>query len=111
MNRRNFCAALVAVVLTVGSSLEAQQAKKVPSIGFLRPGPPSQDIIDALREGLSEFGYTDGKNIAIQYRWAEGGSDLGKLAAELVRLNVDVIVASSTPAALAIKSATNMTPA
>ena len=109
--RKNVIHLTLCMLSALSYSASAQQAKKVPSIGFLRPGPPSQDIIDALRQGLSEFGYTDGKNIAIQYRWAEGESDLGKLAAELVRLKVDVIVASSTPAALAIKSATNMTPA
>jgi ABC-type uncharacterized transport system substrate-binding protein len=91
---------------------EAQPSKKVPTIGFLRAGPPSREIVEAVRQGLSEFGYVEGRNITMQYRWAEGGPDrLGKLAAELVQRKVDVIVASSTPAALAVKSATNTTPA
>jgi putative ABC transport system substrate-binding protein len=90
---------------------QAQQPKKNLTIGFLRPGPPSQDVIDALRDGLREYGYIEGHNIVVQYRWAEGGSDLlAKMATELARLKPDVIVASSTPAALAIKSATTLTP-
>jgi putative ABC transport system substrate-binding protein len=103
---------LIAVALVaVAVIAEAQQSAKVPRVGFLRPGPPSQDIIDALRQGLREFGYVEGQNIAIQYRWAEGGSDdLLNLAAELVQLKVNVIVASSTPAALAVKSATRTIP-
>jgi len=99
------------LLLAFSFAAEAQQAKKSPTIGFLRPGPPSQDVIDAVRDGLREYGYVDGRNIVVQYRWAEGGSDvLAKLATELVRLKPDVIVASSTPAALAVKNARTTTP-
>jgi len=106
------CLAICAILLALCVPVNAQQTKKVPSIGFLRPGPPSQDIIDALRLGLSEFGYTEERNITIQYRWADRGSEqMSQLAAELVGLKLQVIVASSTPAALAVKKATPTIPA
>jgi putative ABC transport system substrate-binding protein len=102
---------LVALVFAPFHLAEAQQPKKIPRIGFLRPGPPSQEIIEALRQGLRELGYVEGQSIIIDYRWADGGSDrLENLAAELVQLKVDVIVASSTPAALAVKRVTTTIP-
>ena len=105
MKKKIAAVTLSALLLALCVSANAQQAKKIPKIGFLRPGPPSQDVIDALRDGLRVYGYIEGKNIAVQYRWAAGGLDqLGKLATELVRLKPDVIVASSTPAALAVKN-------
>ena len=111
MKKKIAAVTLSALLLALCVSANAQQAKKIPKIGFLRPGPPSQDVIDALRDGLRVYGYIEGKNIAVQYRWAAGGSDqLGKLATELVRLKPDVIVASSTPAALAVKNVTTITP-
>ena len=111
MRKKLVCFIVCALLLAFSFAAEAQQAKKSPTIGFLRPGPPSQDVIDAVRDGLREYGYVDGRNIVVQYRWAEGGSDvLAKLATELVRLKPDVIVASSTPAALAVKNARTTTP-
>ena len=111
MSKGLVCFLVCALLLAFSFAAEAQQAKKSPTIGFLRPGPPSQDVIDAVRDGLREHGYVDGRNIVVQYRWAEGGSNvLAKLATELVRLKPDVIVASSTPAALAVKNATATTP-
>ena len=74
---------------------EAQQPKKVPRIGFLVSSPASaiSARIEAFRQGLRELGYVEGKNIVIEWRYAEGKSDrLPELAAELVRLKVDVIV-------------------
>ena len=74
---------------------EAQQAKKVPRIGVLVGGSASSDLarIDALRQGLHELGYVEGKNIVIEYRYAEAKLDrLRGFAAELVRTKVDLIV-------------------
>jgi putative tryptophan/tyrosine transport system substrate-binding protein len=103
------------IVLLVGLALasvrlvEAQQPKKVPRIGFLALSPPSalSARIEAFRQGLHELGYVEGKNISIEYRFAEGQSDrLPALAAELVRLKVDVIVTSGPVPTGAAKKAT-----
>src|SRR4030095_15411401 len=87
---------LVAVVLlALGVTAEAQQSLKVPRIGFLSAVSPSSisPRTEAFRQGLRELGYVDGKSIVIEYRWAEGKFDrLPDLAAELVRLKVDVIL-------------------
>src|SRR4030095_9882650 len=99
----------LAVVLAISLALaplaaEAQQAGKVPRIGVLWGYSPS-DVSrfgEAFRQGLASLGYVEGRNIVLQERWSEGKSDrLPSLAAELVRLNIDVIVAASTPAARA----------
>src|SRR5947209_16087162 len=89
----------LAVILAVGFfaaplAVEAQQAAKVPRIGILRSGSPPDPFVEALRQGLRELGYAEGRNITLEYRWAEGRDErLAGLAAELVRLKVDVIVA------------------
>ena len=83
------------MLLAPCSAVEAQQSTKVPRIGYLNAVSPStgSDRIEALRQGLRELGYVEGKNIVIEYRYAEGKLDrLPALAAELVRLKVDVIV-------------------
>ena len=90
----------------------AQQGAKVFRIGFLFYGSsgPSPEL-DAFRRGLREFGYIEGQNIAIEYRFASGQVErLPDLAAELVRLKPDVIVAPATPASLAAKQATGTIP-
>jgi len=89
---------------------EAQQPAKVPRIGFLTSaaGDPATE---ALRQGLRELGYVEGKNILIEYRYAEGASQrLSELAEELVRLNVDVIVTAATEPSLAAQRATRTIP-
>jgi putative tryptophan/tyrosine transport system substrate-binding protein len=105
---------LVAVVLlALGVTAEAQQPKKIPRIGFLAAPYPSDraEKNDWFRQGLRDLGYIEGKNIAIEYRYAEGKADrLPTLAAELVGLNVDVILTSSTPSVLAVKKATSTIP-
>jgi ABC-type uncharacterized transport system substrate-binding protein len=105
---------LVAVVLlAVGLSVEAQQAKKVPRVGVLWLYSPAiaSPFAEAFRQGLRELGYVEGKNIVIEYRHAEGKYDrLPSLAAELVRLNVDIIVTASTQAAQAGQQATRSIP-
>ena len=79
---------VAAMLLAVAVIAEAQQPKKVPRIGFLSapPLPLSSDRLEAFRQGLRELGYIEGKNIVIEYRYAEGKLDrLPALAAELVR--------------------------
>src|SRR5215813_13026616 len=82
-------------VLAIAVIVEAQQPKKVPRIGFLGAQSPvsSGTRYDAFRKRLTELGYIEGKNIAIEYRYAEGKIErLPDLAADLIRLKVDVIV-------------------
>jgi len=91
----------------------AQQAT-MPVIGFLRPGSPEPNahLVAAFRKGLGETGYVEGRNVAVEYRWAHNFDDrLPELAAELVRLRVAVIATpGSTAAAAAAKSATTLIP-
>ncbi len=92
---------------------DAQQAKKVFQIGYLGNSTPSLEsaLVEGFRQGLRENGYFEGQNIVLHYRWAEGRIEpLPRLAAELVRLKVDVIVTSGTPAGLAAKRATTTIP-
>ena len=113
MDRRTFLAGTGAVLLASPRASEAQQAGKVPRIGYLRSTSPSDrpPLLDAFRQGLRELGWVEGRNIVIDYRYAEGRFDrLPDLAAELVRLKVDIIVASPTPAAAAAKNATQTIP-
>jgi len=104
------------VSLTLSASLflfsvcaEAQQPKKVPRIGFLSAASSSAIAarVEAFRQGLRELGYVEGKNIFIEWRFAEGKSDrLPSLAAELVRLKVDVIVSEAPTSTRSAKQAT-----
>ena len=90
----------------------AQQPARVPRIGVLSPGSrgPSP-LLDAFRQGLRELGYVEGQNVAIGWRFAEGKTDrLAELAAELVRLRVDVILTINTPATEAAKNAASTIP-
>jgi putative ABC transport system substrate-binding protein len=90
-----------------------QQAKKIPRIGYLAPASPSGSSasLEAFRRGLRESGYIEGRNIIIEYRWAEGKLDrLPELAAELVSFGVEIIVTVGTPPVLAAKQATNTIP-
>jgi putative ABC transport system substrate-binding protein len=100
-------------MLLVPLTADAQQAGKVARIGFLGGRSPSDmsPLLDAFRQGLRELGWVEGQNIVIDYRFAEGRFDrLPDLAAELVRLKVDVIVAQPTPATAAAKNATETIP-
>ena len=100
---------LATVLLTTAPPVDAQQPTKVPRIGYLSSDSPSTIAvrIEAFRQGLRELGYVEGKNIVIEWRFAEGKADrLPGLAAELVRLKVDVIVTSGPAATRAAKEAT-----
>src|SRR3982751_4917754 len=107
VERRDFLIASGAL-LTAPFIAEAQQAAKVARIGYLATNPAiSPHLHEAfLLQGLRDLGYIEGRNVLIEYREAEGKADrLPALAAQLVALNVDVIVASGTLAALAAKQA------
>jgi putative tryptophan/tyrosine transport system substrate-binding protein len=111
MNRRELML-LLAGVMTAARALRAQQ-KAMPVVGYLGSSSlgPSAAWVAAFRRGLSETGYVEGQNVAIEYRWGEGRYDrLPALAAELAGRKVDLIVTGGTPAALAAKSATPTIP-
>ena len=104
-----FVVSLCGVLIALCGSAEAQQPKKVPRIGFLSAVSPStiSARLDAFRQGLRELGYVQGKNIVIEWRSAEGKSDrLPGLAAELVRLKVDLVVSGGVATTRAAKQAT-----
>jgi putative tryptophan/tyrosine transport system substrate-binding protein len=108
--RRTFLAGTGAVLLAGPLAGEAQQAAKVPRIGYLALNP-TPHLQEAFRQGLRDLGYVEGRNLVIEYRDAEGKAErLPALAAELVALKVDVILAAGTPAALATKQATRTLP-
>jgi putative ABC transport system substrate-binding protein len=113
VNRRKFLGTLAGGLLAAPLAAEAQQ-KAMPVIGVLNTGSPSassRPFMDAFRQGLSEAGYVEGQNLAIEYRWAEGHYDpLPAMAADLVGRKVDLIMATSPPSALAAKSATSTIP-
>ena len=92
--------------------LSAQQPVKVPQIGYLGFGSASAwaNRVEAMRVGLRELGYIEGKNIVIEFRWAERADQLRELAAELVRMNVDVIFATSSTEVEAARQATKTIP-
>src|SRR5712692_1525732 len=111
--RHAFIGTLAGFLLVVPLAAEAQAPAKVPRIGFLSARPPTDNpyFIESFRQGLRELGYVEGQNIAIEYRFAEGRPErLPALAAELVRLKVDVIVAGGPPAPAAAKQATGTIP-
>jgi putative tryptophan/tyrosine transport system substrate-binding protein len=107
----------LAVVLTVivavaPLAVEAQPAGRTVTIGYLGNSSPSHEshLVEALREGLRQLGYVEGRNLTIKYAWADGRPDrFPVLARELVELKPDVILTSGTPGALAAKQATSRT--
>jgi putative tryptophan/tyrosine transport system substrate-binding protein len=114
MNKRKLGSfALCAVLIALCASAEAQQPKKVQVIGIL--ASPSSSVasarVEAFQKGLVDLGYSEGKNIAIEHRYADGRLErLSDLAAEVIRLKIDVILALGAPAALAAKQATTTIP-
>jgi putative tryptophan/tyrosine transport system substrate-binding protein len=113
MKKTSTVLTLCAMLFALCFSAEAQQATKIPPIGYLTGTSLSTNAArnEAFRQGLRELGYVEGKNIVIEWRSAEGKLDrLPALAAELVRLKVDVIVTGGPPATRAAKEATATIP-
>jgi putative tryptophan/tyrosine transport system substrate-binding protein len=112
--RKIFCIALCAMLLALSYPAKAQQPKKVPRIGYVsgtgdanNPGPN----IESFRQGLRDLSYVEGKNIVVEYRYAEGKNErLPGFVAELVKLKVDVVVVIALPAIRAAKKATQTIP-
>ena len=109
MDRRAFLCGLAIGTLSAPLSAEAQQADKLARIGYLSPLSAVTDSVnrEAFRQGLRDLGYVEGQNAVIEARYADGSPDrLRSLAAEIVHLKVDVIVAAPTPAVRAVQQAT-----
>jgi len=112
-DRRSFIGGVAGCLLAVPLAARAQQVGKVYRIGILETIPAAQNAanLDALRKGLRELGYVEGRNLIIEYRSADGRAErFPELASELVRLKVDLIVSRGTPAARAAKDATATIP-
>jgi putative tryptophan/tyrosine transport system substrate-binding protein len=114
MNKKVIGLALCALLFALSFPAEAQQTAKIPRIGYVsgtgnasNPGPN----VEAFRQGLRDLGYIEGKNIVVEYRYAEGNVDrLRSLVAELVKLKVDVLFVGNLPGIRAAKQATNTIP-
>src|SRR5262245_23830982 len=115
MNRKIIFCLLTAALLPTFPFAHAQQPKKVPLLGLLRPERPGDAVgerfIGAFRQGLRELGYIEGKSIILEYRFAEGKVDrFPELIAELIQLKVDIIVTGGGPQTRAAKQATTTIP-
>jgi len=113
MKRKITVLALSTMLFAICGSVEAQQTSKIFKIGYLDNSTASGSavLLDAFRQELSKLGWIEGKNITIEYRFAEQKTDrLPELAADLVRLKVDLIVVNSPPPVLAAKGASSTIP-
>jgi putative tryptophan/tyrosine transport system substrate-binding protein len=115
VRRREFVALAGCAVACIPTALVAQSDRKIWRIGWLHPASLAvravRTQLEAFREGMGEFGYVEGHNVAIEFRWAEGDADrLPEFAAELVRSGVDVIVAANIITVLAARQATRAIP-
>jgi putative ABC transport system substrate-binding protein len=113
MERRTFLALIPGSLLVAPLAAEAQHAGKVPKIGYLATGyaGASPGLVEAFKQGLREHGYIDGQNIAVEWRFAEGRFErIPALAAELVRLKVDLIFAVNPETAVPTKNVTKVIP-
>lgn len=113
MDRRTFIGGVAGGLVATPLAARAQQVGKIYRIGLLETIPAAQNAanLDALRKGLRDLGYVEGRNLIIEYRSAEGRAErFPDLASELVRLRVDLIVTRGTPAAIAAKNATATIP-
>ena len=113
MNRRSFVSTAAGALLVRAFPANAQPANKVPRIGVFHPGTPASapQSVEAFRQGLREHGYEEGKNIVVEHRYTETRSErVAEVAAEFVRLKVDVIVTSLDVATAAVKQQTQTIP-
>jgi putative ABC transport system substrate-binding protein len=113
MDRRAFLVAACWPLFALPLAADAQQPAKMPRVGFLGNSTAALEanLVGPFREGLRDLGYVEGRNILIEYRWAEGKYErFPGLIAELIALKVDVIVTAGTPAALAVRKATTSIP-
>src|SRR5688572_12834979 len=115
MKRRDFLVVLGTGLIEAPLRSFAQQPPRMIRIGFLGGAsgsdPNFAGRVEGLRKGLRELGYVEGRDVAIEFRWASGNyGRLADLAAELIRLNVDLVVTQGTPAARAAKRATSTVP-
>ena len=113
MDRRAFIGGVAGGLIATPLAARAQQVGRIYRIGLLESVPAAQNAanLDALRKGLRDLGYVEGRNLIIEYRSAEGRAErFPDLASELVRLRVDLIVTRGTPAAMAAKDATETIP-
>ena len=112
MDRRSFLSAIAATALIAApSAARAQQSGKIWRLGHLTLSSGPDEMVEAFRAQLRALGYIEGGNLSIEYRWAAGNLErLPEMAAELVRLNVDVIVTRTAIVALAAKGATSTIP-
>src|SRR5262249_34618079 len=111
IGRRKFLATLGGAAATWPLAARAQQPRKVWRLGVLQPGAPPEPLLEAVRDGLRDLGYMEGRDVVLEIRWAEGKLDrLTALAAELAGLKVDVIYAFTTSPALAARRATTVVP-
>jgi putative ABC transport system substrate-binding protein len=113
VNRKIFALTLGTLLFALGFPAQAQQPAKVYRIGYLGAGDPASmgEAAEAFRQGLKDIGYIEGKTFTIEHRYAEGKFDrLSEHAREFVRTKVDVIIAPSTPSAVAAKTATKEIP-
>jgi putative ABC transport system substrate-binding protein len=114
MGKKIVLSVAAAIAIAFAHQADAQQRGKIPHVGILSPSAPSTAAdanLEAFRQGLRDLGYVEGRNVILEYRWAENREDqYPALVAELIRLKVDVIYTSSTPAVLVAKQATKTIP-
>jgi putative ABC transport system substrate-binding protein len=113
MRRRDFIKGIAGSATVWPLATRAQQARKVPIVGFLHPGfaDPGSPIFDALGQGLRDAGYIDGETVKIEARWARGKPEvLAQLTRELIQLHADVLVAAARPSIEAARAATTDLP-
>ncbi len=112
MERRAFLGTLAGGLLSRPLVAEAQPARRIPRIAFLTTtSPETSPTTEAFRRGLRELGYVEGQNLTVEYRWGRGTTErFPEFAADVVRLNVDVIVAANTAAGRAAQRATKTIP-
>jgi putative ABC transport system substrate-binding protein len=111
MRRRDFIKVVGSVAAWPLDARAQQPIGRIPHLGVLLPGLPESYSVQAMRDRLRELGYTEGRNVILEFRWAEGNLErLTELAAKLASLKVDAIITISTPAAIAARKATTTIP-